>query len=116
MGNDVVDLRDFYETQRGQVARRMIRRGIWSIWPDLHGQCLLGLGYATPYLRQFMPEAERVLGFMPASQGVLHWPVDGPGRVALIDEIELQGVRCRTVRLTGCCWSTRWRAASPCAA
>ena len=50
---DVVDLRDFYETRLGQVARRMIRRRIRLIWPDLRGMRLLGLGYATPYLRLF---------------------------------------------------------------
>jgi len=89
MYHDVVDLRDFYETQLGEIARRMLRRAIRSIWPDLRGQRVLGLGYATPYLRQFRPEAERVLAFMPASQGVMHWPPDGPGVTALVDEMEL---------------------------
>ena len=65
MWQDVVDLRDFYETQLGQMARRMIRRGVRALWPDVRGQRVLGLGYATPYLRQFLPEAERVLAFMP---------------------------------------------------
>ncbi len=89
MWQDVVDLRDFYETQLGQMARRMIRRGIRSLWPNVRGQRVLGLGYATPYLRQFMKEAERVLAFMPASQGVVHWPADGRGLATLIDETEL---------------------------
>lgn len=89
MYHDVVDLRDFYETQLGEIARRVLRRAIRSIWPDLRGQRVLGLGYATPYLRQFRPEAERVLAFMPASQGVMHWPPDGPGVTALVDEMEL---------------------------
>jgi len=89
MYHDVVDLRDFYETQLGDIARRMLRRAIRSIWPDLRGQRVLGLGYATPYLRQFRPEAERILAFMPASQGVLHWPPEGPGVTALVDEMEL---------------------------
>lgn len=86
---DVVDLRDFYETPRGQVARHMIRRGVRSLWPDLRGQRLLGLGYATPYLRQYLDQAERVIAMMPAAQGVLHWPPEGPGVVALTDETEL---------------------------
>jgi SAM-dependent methyltransferase len=89
MWSDVVDLRDFYETPRGQVARHMIRRGIRSLWPDLRGKSVLGLGYATPYLRQFRDEAERVIAIMPAGQGVLHWPPEGPGAVALADETEL---------------------------
>src|SRR6266571_2986129 len=89
MYNDVVDLRDFYETSLGQVARRMIRRRLRMIWPDLSGMRLLGLGYATPFLRPFLGECERVLGFMPAAQGVLAWPPDGPNAVALADEAEL---------------------------
>ena len=89
MWHDVVDLRDFYETQLGQMARRMIRRGVRKLWPDVRGQRILGLGYATPYLRQFQHEAERVLAFMPASQGVLHWPPEGPGVTTLVDETEL---------------------------
>ena len=89
MHNDVVDLRDFYETRLGQVARHMIRRSIRSLWPDLRGQSLLGLGYATPYLRQMREEAARLIAFMPAGQGVVHWPPEGPGAVALVDETDL---------------------------
>lgn len=86
---DVVDLRDFYETSLGQVARRMIRRRLRLIWPDVSGLRVLGLGYATPYLRPFRDEAERVIAVMPAGQGVLHWPSDEPNLVALADEAEL---------------------------
>jgi SAM-dependent methyltransferase len=86
---DVVDLRDFYETRLGQVARRMIRRRLRLIWPDLRGMRLLGLGYAAPYLRPFREEAERVIAIMPSSQGVLAWPSEGPSAVALADEGEL---------------------------
>ncbi len=50
---DVVDLREFYMTRLGQVARRMLGRRIRMMWPDLTGSRLLGLGYATPYLRPF---------------------------------------------------------------
>ncbi|MEM7224810.1 MAG: methyltransferase domain-containing protein [Pseudomonadota bacterium] len=89
MWNDVVDLRDFYESQLGAVARQAIRRSLRRIWPNLRGQSLLGLGYATPYLRPFRGEAERVIACMPAGQGVLHWPPDEPGAVALAYEGEL---------------------------
>jgi len=67
----------------------MVRRAVRSVWPDVTGQRLLGLGFATPYLRQFMGEAERVLAFMPASQGVMHWPPEGPGKTCLVDEGDL---------------------------
>ena len=89
MRNDVVDIRDFYQSRLGQVARRLIGQRLRATWPDLGGRTVLGLGYATPYLRQFRDEAERVLAIMPAAQGALHWPPEGPNAVALADETEL---------------------------
>lgn len=89
MWTDVVDLRDFYATSLGQVASRMLRRRIRLIWPDLSGQRVLGLGYATPYLRPFVDQAERVLAVMPAQQGVLPWPAMGANHVALAEESDL---------------------------
>jgi len=89
MWSDVVDLRDFYATNLGQVARRMIRRRIRELWPDVSGQSVLGLGYTTPYLTSFRGEASRTIAAMPAAQGVLHWPMDDRGLTTLVDELEL---------------------------
>jgi SAM-dependent methyltransferase len=89
MPSDVVDLRDFYLTGLGQVARRMIRRAIRRIWPDLRGMRLLGIGYATPFLSVISAETERTVALMPASQGVLGWSPDGRNLVTLADEGEL---------------------------
>jgi SAM-dependent methyltransferase len=89
MHDDVVDLRDFYETRLGQVARRMIRRRLRLMWPNVASMRVLGIGFATPYLRLFQGEAERIFALMPAPQGVLAWPADGPGAVALTEEAEL---------------------------
>ena len=89
MYSDVVELRDFYATGLGQVARRMIRMRVRELWPDLQGARLLGLGYAVPYLRPFVGEAERVIAMMPAMQGVLPWPRDGRNVAALVDEAEI---------------------------
>ncbi len=86
MFSDVVDLRDFYESRLGQLAYHVLRREVRQIWPDLTGQRVLGLGYAPPVLRQYRQEAERVLAFMPAQQGVLRWPYDGRNATALVDE------------------------------
>lgn len=86
---DVVDLRDFYERRLGTVARQMIRRRIGTLWADVKGLHVLGLGYATPYLRSLLPEAERVIALMPAPQGVLPWPRGAPNRAALSEESEL---------------------------
>lgn len=89
MHSDVLDLREFYNTAMGHVARRMIRRRLRELWPNVNGQVILGLGYATPYLRPFREEADRVMALMPAAQGAIFWPREGPGLVALADEAEL---------------------------
>jgi SAM-dependent methyltransferase len=89
MWTDVVDLRDFYGTPLGQTARRFIGQRLRRLWPDLAGQRVAGIGYTTPYLRPFLGEADRVLALMPAAQGVLHWPVEGPNAAALVDETTL---------------------------
>ena len=68
---DVVDLRDFYASSLGGISRRMIRRQVRALWPNLRGQRVMGFGYATPYLIPFVDEAERVLAVMPTRMGVL---------------------------------------------
>jgi SAM-dependent methyltransferase len=70
----VADLRDFYGTGLGQIARRYVGRRIREAWPDLRNLAVLGLGYATPYLRPFLEEAAQVVAVMPSSQGVHRWP------------------------------------------
>ena len=86
---DIVDLGQFYQSHLGQVARRHLTTEIRRIWPDVKGQRVLGVGYATPYLRPFLGEADRVAAVMPANQGVRFWPREGPNRVTLADELEL---------------------------
>jgi SAM-dependent methyltransferase len=89
MSSDVVDLRDFYRTGLGQVARRMIRNAIRRVWPDLRGMRLLGIGYPTPFLSAIAAETERSLAVMPAWLGVLGWSPEGRNLVTLADEGEL---------------------------
>lgn len=86
---DIVDLGQFYKGLLGQVARRHLTVAIRSVWPDLQGKRLLGIGYATPYLRPFMGEACQVAALMPANQGIHHWPREGPNRAFLSDEFEI---------------------------
>jgi SAM-dependent methyltransferase len=89
MAADVVDLRDFYRTPLGGVARRMIRQALRRMWPDLHGMRLLGIGYPAPFLSAISAETERAIALMPASLGVLAWPPDGANLATLADEGEL---------------------------
>ena len=85
MALDVVDLRSFYASPLGHVARRTVGRVMLRLWPDCRRQRLLGLGYATPYLPLLGGEAERVIAFMPAAQGVVNWPSTGRSCAALAD-------------------------------
>jgi SAM-dependent methyltransferase len=89
MPSDVVDLRDFYRTGLGQVARRMIRRAIQRVWPDVHAMRVLGIGYTTPFLSALPGETERTLALMPATLGVLRWPSEGRNLVTLAEEGEI---------------------------
>ena len=85
MAIDVVDLRAFYETALGEVAQRLVSRQLRARWGDHSGMRILGLGYATPFLSDFRDKAQRVLAFMPATQGVVHWPVTGRSASALVE-------------------------------
>ncbi|MEI6987031.1 MAG: methyltransferase domain-containing protein [Rhodospirillaceae bacterium] len=89
MYTDITDLHRFYQSSLGQTACQLIQHRLRHIWPNGAGLTMAGIGYATPYLRPYRDEAERVIALMPATQGVSHWPVDGPGLVALTDEADL---------------------------
>jgi SAM-dependent methyltransferase len=89
MYDDVVDLRDFYASSLGKVARRLLRRQMRQLWPDVRGQNFLGVGYTLPYLRPFREEAARTIALMPAGQGIMHWPREGPNVTLLADEGDL---------------------------
>ena len=82
---DAQDLSDFYDEPIGQIARRLIARRLRLAWPDLRGLRVLGYGYAVPYVRAYLGEAERVAAFVPAEQDIVGWP-PGQSIVALGEE------------------------------
>jgi SAM-dependent methyltransferase len=89
MWTDVLDLNDFYGSRLGQMTVRLLRARLREVWPSVKGETVLGLGYATPFLRPFMEEAERTLAFMPGPQGVTRWPRKGPNHTAFVEEMDL---------------------------
>lgn len=89
MWTDVLDLNDFYRSTLGQMTTRLLRARLREVWPNVRGESVLGLGYATPFLRPFAEEAARTIAFMPAPQGVTRWPREGRNRTALVDEMDL---------------------------
>lgn len=85
----VTALRDFYGRPLGQLVRRLLLARIRARWRHINGETLIGLGFASPYLGAFRTEAQRIGAFMPASQGALVWPTNGPGSSVLVDEEQL---------------------------
>jgi len=89
MQQDVIDLREFYARPLGGVVRHLITYRVRSLWRNVTGMSVFGLGYATPYLTVFRGEATRVGALMHAAQGVVAWPTEAPRQTALVDEDDL---------------------------
>lgn len=89
MNSDIVNLRSFYSSPLGQFAERSIAMAVSSVWANQPNERLVGLGYALPWLDRFGADAERVMAFMPATQGAVVWPAAGPCATALVFDEEL---------------------------
>jgi SAM-dependent methyltransferase len=89
MRQGVLELREFYATPRGRVAREMVSRKVAEAWGDARGLDLLALGYATPFLDGLGAEARRAVAVMPAAQGVEFWPAGERNRACLAEESAL---------------------------
>lgn len=84
---DVLDLRQFYyRTRLGRAAQKAVRDKLVEIWPEAQGQTVAGFGFAVPLLRPFLKDARRVVGLMPAPQGVMHWPAGMANVSVLVEE------------------------------
>jgi SAM-dependent methyltransferase len=86
MHTDVTDLRDFYQTPLGVMARRLLGQKIRAKWPRLSGQSLAGFGFASPFLGSFRGEAQRICALMPSGQGALVWPSVERNMTVLVEE------------------------------
>ena len=81
---DVTDLRQFYyRTRLGRIAQKAVRDRMLALWPEAQGQTVVGFGFAVPLLRPYLGQARRVIGLMPAEQGVMPWPA-GMANVSLL--------------------------------
>lgn len=86
MNLDVKLLRNFYSSERGRTVREILRARMKARWANVKGERVLGFGYATPYLGPFTRDAERVIAFMPAGQGVMVWPRSAPSATAMVED------------------------------
>lgn len=89
MTPDVHELIDFYKSPLGRIARMLVRDQIRDLAGDVSGLRVLGLGFATPYLRAMLEPAERVIAFMPARQRASAWPRESLSHTVLCDPLEM---------------------------
>lgn len=85
---DVVDLRSFYASPLGRLAHRTASDVVRTWWPNTVGLTILGCGFPLPYLDVFRDEAMRTMAFMPAEQGVVHWPPHGTAPTSATSLVE----------------------------
>lgn len=84
---DVQDLRNFYyRSALGRAAQKILREEMLGFWPEAKGQTVAGYGFAVPFLRPYLNDAKRVIGLMPAPQGVIGWPSGHPNVSVLCEE------------------------------
>lgn len=86
---DIITLKTFYCSDIGKRVLKTILFALKQKNPDISGERLLGLGYATPYLPYFSEKAERCIAFMPARQGASSWPTFDKVATALVFEEDL---------------------------
>lgn len=69
----------FYATPRGVVACMLVRERLRVTWPSLQGLSVLGVGFASPYVRSWTGSAARCVVATPSrpggsSMGAVRWP------------------------------------------
>lgn len=89
MALDVIDLRQFYASPLGALARRSVLSAITARWESLSGLSVAGIGFATPYLDVLGQQAERAIALMPGRQGITAWPPGGLSAAGLVDPFDL---------------------------
>src|SRR5690606_17193394 len=89
MTADVTRLIAYYKSPLGRISRALVRERVVGLADNVAGKRVLGLGFATPYMRFTLDTAERVLALMPARQAASAWPREGPSHTVLCDPLEM---------------------------
>ncbi len=86
---DVRDLRNFYyRSALGRAVQRVMRANMQALWPEARKLNVVGFGFAVPLLRPYLAQARRVIGLMPAPQGVMPWPHGAPNVAVLCEDTQ----------------------------
>ena len=78
MRADVLAFREFYQSPMGQIVGQLIGDRLEATWgqstSSIIDKLFVGLGYTLPYLDRAKAFGADTYAFMPADQGVSHWP------------------------------------------
>jgi SAM-dependent methyltransferase len=77
---------EFYTSARGAVTARLLRERLTTIWPNLAGESVLGIGHTAPYLRIWREQARRCIALTPAQLGAARWPAGAPNLSCVSEE------------------------------
>lgn len=89
MTPEVHGLDRFYATPEGGLAARLLRERLGAIWPPRRGDAVLGLGYASPYLRLWRSTATRCIALVPGHLPRWRWPRGAASATAIGPEDHL---------------------------
>ena len=78
MRADVLAFQEFYQSPMGLAVSQIIGDRLVRTWEDgptsISDKMVIGLGYTLPYLERAHDLGADTYAFMPADQGVCHWP------------------------------------------
>ncbi len=86
---DIINLRNFYSTDFGESVRSLIAGTVNGLWPAGGNDVIVGIGYATPYLTNYLGDKATVIACMPAQQGAAYWPQGGDNLTVIAHDSEL---------------------------
>jgi SAM-dependent methyltransferase len=86
MSHEVHGLENFYATPAGLVTARLLRDRLRTFWPGTRGMTVLGLGYASPFLRLWKAEAARCVAAVPPQLPRWRWPRSAASCTAVAEE------------------------------
>jgi SAM-dependent methyltransferase len=77
---------EFYGSAQGAMTARLVRERLAMMWPSLHHESVLGLGYSMPYLRLWRDQAIRCIALTPVQMGAARWPSGVPNLSCTAEE------------------------------
>jgi SAM-dependent methyltransferase len=84
---NIIELRQFYASKLGKLVRRDLSRAIMRHFHNLPThKTMAGLGFAVPYLRQYLHYNASIIPVMFSHMGGMYWPSDEANSTVLAHE------------------------------